>query len=44
MSGTDKFFIYSSSGEIYLAQSLDYETVTQYTLTIEAQVNIIILI
>lgn len=37
-SGNDKFIIYASSGEIYLAQSLDYESVKQYILTIQAKV------
>jgi protocadherin Fat 4 len=37
VSGADKFTIYSSSGEVYLSQSLDYEGIKEYELTIEAE-------
>ena len=35
--GTDKFRMNSESGDIYVAQSLDYETQKTYTLMIEAK-------
>ena len=38
-SGSSKFTIVSSSGELSLAQPLDYEDVKQYMITIEAHVS-----
>ena len=38
-SGSDTFYIFVSSGEIYLNKMLDYEDTTEYTLTIVAAVR-----
>lgn len=40
VSGQNKFSIISSSGQLSLSQSLDYEGVKEYQLTIEAYVSL----